>query len=306
MLQAGERFDDAIEKALADSKCVIVIWSRRSIASSNVKNEAAYALKLGKLVPVVIGDAELPFKFAELHTIRLEQGGSLATSPEFAALIKSVEYRVGRPGAPAATERKTSSPRPSDEGKRPSRSPRDSRCPNAVSAEAIEKVLKISPFQLFLLHGHLVRVRPNFAEPWRYGCLTRRELTMALPAVCYLDRPLELQGKSVGQTAKALLDALQGIEAEAVDYMPAQLIDLPMHLQDCAFRVLLRRPGYIGDHPFEVTQQDLDFYKAMISSDSAMINKSTGRIERRKLDDAAEYIAEARELAERLGLHFFQ
>jgi hypothetical protein len=104
-LRAGEHFDDAIGKAIADSKCVIVMWSARSIASSNVKDEAAYARKLGKLVPVVIDATEPPYNFQRLHTIRLQHGGGLARSPEFAELIKSVEARVGRRVAPAATER---------------------------------------------------------------------------------------------------------------------------------------------------------------------------------------------------------
>jgi hypothetical protein len=109
---------------------------------------------------------------------------------------------------------------------------------------------------------------------------------------------LALQGKSVKETAKTLLNALQAAGAEAVDYMPAQLIDLPMHLQDCAFRVLLHRPWYEKDRPFEVTEDDLDDYSLSMSREDQFLEG------RRQLKNTAEYIAEARELAERLGLHF--
>src|SRR5215472_18242527 len=53
-LRAGERFNDVIEKALKESKCVLVMWSKRSVESKYVKDEATYALNRNKLVPVMI------------------------------------------------------------------------------------------------------------------------------------------------------------------------------------------------------------------------------------------------------------
>jgi hypothetical protein len=53
-LRAGENFDDAIEEAIQNGKCVIVLWSTRSTMSRYVKDEARLALDLGKLVPVAI------------------------------------------------------------------------------------------------------------------------------------------------------------------------------------------------------------------------------------------------------------
>jgi TIR domain len=59
-LRAGERFNDVIQKALKESKCVLVMWSKRSVDSQHVKHEANYALKRNKLVPVMIEEVELP------------------------------------------------------------------------------------------------------------------------------------------------------------------------------------------------------------------------------------------------------
>jgi hypothetical protein len=67
-LRAGERFNDVIEKALKESKCVVVMWSKRSVESQYVKDEATYALNRNKLVPVMIEEVELPFRFEGLHT----------------------------------------------------------------------------------------------------------------------------------------------------------------------------------------------------------------------------------------------
>ena len=67
-LRAGEKFDDVIEKSLRESKCVVVLWSKHSVNSRYVKDEASYALKRGKLVPVAIERVDLPFRFEAIHT----------------------------------------------------------------------------------------------------------------------------------------------------------------------------------------------------------------------------------------------
>ena len=53
-LRPGERFDEVIEQAIDNSGCVIVIWSNHSVKSRYVRDEAAYALDLNKLVPISI------------------------------------------------------------------------------------------------------------------------------------------------------------------------------------------------------------------------------------------------------------
>src|SRR5262249_33596905 len=67
-LRSGEHFDEVIEKALNEAKCVIVMWSKLSVQSRYVRNEATYALEKGKLVPVAIETVGLPFRFKGVHT----------------------------------------------------------------------------------------------------------------------------------------------------------------------------------------------------------------------------------------------
>jgi TIR domain len=69
--RAGERFNDVIEKVLKESKFIVVMWSKRSAESQYVKHEANYALKRNKLVPVMIEEVELPFRFEDLYTLSL-------------------------------------------------------------------------------------------------------------------------------------------------------------------------------------------------------------------------------------------
>jgi TIR domain len=100
-LRAGERFNDVIEKALKESKCVVVMWSKRSVESLYVKDEATYALNRNKLVPVMIEGLELPFRFEGLHTPSLLGWDGSRDTPGFRRLIEDISAIVGRP----ATER---------------------------------------------------------------------------------------------------------------------------------------------------------------------------------------------------------
>src|SRR4029079_13160452 len=67
----GERFHDVIEAQLNAARCVIVLWSRASVASDFVKAEAHEALRLRKLVPALIDDLEQPFGFRQVNAISL-------------------------------------------------------------------------------------------------------------------------------------------------------------------------------------------------------------------------------------------
>ena len=53
-IKAGQAFDVTIEHEIETAKCVVVLWSKHSIASEWVKNEAASASERGVLVPALI------------------------------------------------------------------------------------------------------------------------------------------------------------------------------------------------------------------------------------------------------------
>src|SRR5262245_1785363 len=93
-LRAGERFNDVIEKALSQAKCVIVLWSERSVKSLYVKDEATHALKRKKLVPVTIQQVELPFRFEELHTPSLCGWDGSKDFSEFRRLVEDISTIV--------------------------------------------------------------------------------------------------------------------------------------------------------------------------------------------------------------------
>jgi hypothetical protein len=107
-LRAGERFNDVIEKALKEAKCVIVLWSERSIQSDYVKDEATYALEKDKLVPVAIETVDLPFRFQGLHTLSLVGWDGSKDLSEFRRLVDDISaiqvlHRGNRFVAPSPT-----------------------------------------------------------------------------------------------------------------------------------------------------------------------------------------------------------
>ena len=70
-LRAGDDFDKIIEAVLNESRCVIVLWSEKSLASDYVRAEASEAMEQKKFVPVAIENVNLPFRFKRFHTPKL-------------------------------------------------------------------------------------------------------------------------------------------------------------------------------------------------------------------------------------------
>src|SRR5262249_32888461 len=94
--RAGDHFDEVIEQALNEAKCIIVMWSERSVQSRYVRDEATYALEHSKLVPVMIENVSVPFRFRGVHTLRLIEWDGSKDSKEFRRLIDDISSILGR------------------------------------------------------------------------------------------------------------------------------------------------------------------------------------------------------------------
>ena len=91
-----------IEKALNEAKCVIVMWSERSVLSRYVRDEATFALEHDKLVPVAIEDVKLPFRFRGVHTLGLLGWDGSKDSSEFRRLVDDISTLLRTSPIPAA------------------------------------------------------------------------------------------------------------------------------------------------------------------------------------------------------------
>ena len=59
----GRTFDDVIEEAIDDAKCIVVIWTKTSVKSKWVRTEASEGDRLGILIPIQIDDIKIPLNY---------------------------------------------------------------------------------------------------------------------------------------------------------------------------------------------------------------------------------------------------
>ena len=93
-MPVGMSYSDVIEQELAAARCVIVLWSKVSVKSQWVQNEAAEGVARGMLVPALIDDARIPLEFRRLHTANLTGG-----TGELEDLLSSIAALLIRPDA---------------------------------------------------------------------------------------------------------------------------------------------------------------------------------------------------------------
>jgi len=92
----GDRFEDEIDAAIDQAKCVLVLWSELSVGSDWVRAEASEGLAANKLIPVMLDEVRVPLSFRRLQT------ASLLTWPdchaELSDLVERIKLTVGTSG----------------------------------------------------------------------------------------------------------------------------------------------------------------------------------------------------------------
>ncbi len=71
LLLPGQAFRSNITESLEAADKVIVLWSEASVASMFVIDEAQYASKAGKLIPLTIDKLDPPIGFRQIHTLHV-------------------------------------------------------------------------------------------------------------------------------------------------------------------------------------------------------------------------------------------
>jgi len=89
----GSDFEREIERELDAARCVVVVWSDKSVDSDWVRNEAQEGYDRGILVPARIDDVKPPLAFRRAQTADLvEWPGSVA---EFEPFLDAIRSRLG-------------------------------------------------------------------------------------------------------------------------------------------------------------------------------------------------------------------
>jgi hypothetical protein len=108
----GRSFDDVIEEALAAARCVVVLWSQASTASSWVRNEASDAMQRKVLIPALIDTGlKIPLEFRRLQAADLSRWQG-EESPEFQQFCDAVARHVSAPTPSPSPPRPAPAPAP--------------------------------------------------------------------------------------------------------------------------------------------------------------------------------------------------
>ncbi|MFN0301333.1 MAG: toll/interleukin-1 receptor domain-containing protein [Burkholderiales bacterium] len=104
----GKAFDEEIEKALDQAKCVVVLWSKTSVASGWVLTEAHRAIGRRVLVPVLIdAESKIPLEFERLHHVELTEWEGDQTDSRFQGLAGQIGQIIRAHADPTSTEKKS-------------------------------------------------------------------------------------------------------------------------------------------------------------------------------------------------------
>ena len=90
-LKPGKAFDRAIGKALDDSKLIIVLWSKNSVKSDWVLDEAYEGLEREILIPAMIETTTLPFGYRRIQAINLSRWQGAESAKGIKDLISAVQ-----------------------------------------------------------------------------------------------------------------------------------------------------------------------------------------------------------------------
>ena len=92
----GKTFDEVIEEALGNAKCVVTLWSKESVKSEWVKEEASVAKRRKILIPALIEDVDLPLGFGLIQAADLTDWEKGHPHSDFDSMIEAIAAIVGR------------------------------------------------------------------------------------------------------------------------------------------------------------------------------------------------------------------
>jgi TIR domain len=94
----GTQFDKVIEQEIARAKCVVVLWSNRSVESPWVRTEASDGNQRRILVPIRIeADAKEPLEFRKVQTAELAGWSGDRENPTYQKLLRDIRRIISAP-----------------------------------------------------------------------------------------------------------------------------------------------------------------------------------------------------------------
>lgn len=101
----GRDWNSWLGEKLAQSRIVVVLWSKASVQSRNVVHEATIALEKGEIIPAMIESLrpeEFPMGFFTVQAVDLVGFSGTSAHPGFQKLVAALTERLGQTPRPAA------------------------------------------------------------------------------------------------------------------------------------------------------------------------------------------------------------
>ncbi|MEO6255347.1 MAG: TIR domain-containing protein [Sphingomicrobium sp.] len=104
LIEGGAQFDKSIRDALDAADAVVVLWSKHSVESDWVRDEAAQGRDRRRLVPLSLDGSAPPLGFRQYQMIDVSGWRGKAGAPELGAIRRAIASAVGQepPVPPAA------------------------------------------------------------------------------------------------------------------------------------------------------------------------------------------------------------
>jgi tetratricopeptide (TPR) repeat protein len=109
-VRGGSEFSKVIEGALEAADAVVVLWSKESVESSWVRDEASAGRDRGRLVPVTIDGTKAPLGFRQFQTIDFSGWTGRGRSPRLNELMDAVNALTNGVRAETGSQRATIAP----------------------------------------------------------------------------------------------------------------------------------------------------------------------------------------------------
>ncbi len=92
-IEGGSRFTAEIDRELKNADAVVVIWTKSSIESPWVQDEAAEGRDNGRLVPVIFGTEKPPLGFRQFQSIDFGDWNGEGDPPSLEALVRAIAQK---------------------------------------------------------------------------------------------------------------------------------------------------------------------------------------------------------------------
>lgn len=97
----GANWEQFLTEQVSIARCLLVLWSRKSVDSKWVLFEAEYAARRGVLLPVLIADVEIPSPFNQYQAASLKHWDGDPNDPTFRRLLNTIQTLMTTASAPS-------------------------------------------------------------------------------------------------------------------------------------------------------------------------------------------------------------